>query len=300
MKAATAVASRSRDIKDILFLTDCSEPSEAAMPFAIALAREYGGTVHALHVQMPEFYAYSTPEGAAVLRQTEGEIARNLARDIDTSLSGVPHDVTVTRDIGVWSAAEDVIRNSAPDLIVLGTHGRTGPRRLVLGSVAEEILRRSDVPVLTVGPYVNSETTPTARFSSILFPTDFTAESLAAEPFAVSFAARNHGRLIVYHAVPEARDEHSADGMTMRINRAKLDLECVAREGTAGCERHVIVGCGEPAEQILKAADENCVDLIVLGVRDVSGPTGLATRISRAVANKVIANARCPVLTVRA
>ena len=300
MKAATATLSRSTSIKDILFLTDFSEPSEAAMPFAIGLAREYGAVVHALHVETPEFYAYSTPEGAAALREAQEEIARNLRRDLDTNLSGIAHDVTVTRESNVWTAVEDVIYNTSPDLIVLGTRGRTGPRRLILGSVAEEILRRSEVPVLTVGPRVSSEITPTARFSCVLFPTDFTPESLAAEPFAVSFAAKNYGRLIVYHAMPEPADQKSADSMTMRINRARLDLECIARQSVDGCERRVIVGCGDPANEILKVADENGVDLIVLGVRDASGSTTLATRVSRAIANKVIANARCPVLTVRA
>lgn len=295
-----SVAAKSvHPIKDILFLTDFSEPSEAAMPFATSIAREYGGTVHALHVQTPEFYAYSTPESAAVLRETEEEISRSRRRDLDTRLSGIPHDVTVARDIGVWTAAEEIIRDVQPDLIVLGTHGRTGPRRLVLGSVAEDILRRSTIPVLTVGPYVSTDITPTGRFDCILFPTDFTPESLAAEPFAVSLAARTYGRLIVYHAIPEPRDEQSADSMTARINRAKLDLEFVAREGTDGCQRQVIVSCGDAADEILKVAHEHSADLIVLGVRNVSGSTNVATRISRAVANKVIANAHCPVLSVR-
>ena len=300
MKAASPVWRRSTSIKDVLFLTDFSESSAAAMPFAIGLAREYSAAVHALHVETPEFYAYSTPEGAAALRDAEEAVARNLRRDLDASLTGIPHDVTVTGDSNVWSAVEDVIYNTMPDLIVLGTRGRAGPRRLVLGSIAEEILRRSEVPILTVGPCVSSDLTSTARFSCILFPTDFTPESLAAEPFAVSLAAKNYGRLIVYHALPEPSDQKSADNMTMRINRAKLDLECVARQGIDGCERQVIVGCGDPANEIVEVAAENSTDLIVLGVRDVSGSTTLATRVSRAIANKVIANAHCPVLTVRA
>ena len=287
-------------LKDILFLTDLSEPSEAAMPFAIAIAREYGATIHALHVQTPEYYAYATPESAAVALEVEDELARKAKHILDLRLGSVPHDVAVVRDTRVWPAVEEAIGNCEADLIVLGTHGRTGPRKLLLGSVAEEILRRAEVPVLTVGPCVNGEITPRAQFGSILFPTDFTASSLAAAPFAVLLAAKNHSRLIVYHALHEAKEATSAGEMELRVTRAMRDLNCVALRGTEGCERKAIVGSGEPAEQILQVAKEQRADLIVLGVRDVGGHTGLTTRLSRAIASKVIAGACCPVLTVRA
>ena len=81
------------------------------------------------------------------------------------------------------------------DLIVLGTHGRTGAEKLLLGSVAEEIFRRSPVPVLTIGPGVRSSTHNAGRFRRVLFATDLSPESLAAAPYAITLAQENQARL---------------------------------------------------------------------------------------------------------
>src|SRR5690348_5247441 len=80
-------------LKNVLFLTDFSEPSEAALPFAIAIAREYGARLHALHVLTPEPYVYSTPEAIAAAMEAQDEKAQMDMQGLEAQLAGVPHNV---------------------------------------------------------------------------------------------------------------------------------------------------------------------------------------------------------------
>jgi nucleotide-binding universal stress UspA family protein len=144
-------------LKNILFLTDFSAPSEAALPFAAAIARGYGARVYALHVFMPPPYVFMTPELTAAAMEAEDENARAEMRRVESQLAGLEHESIIEQGIGVWDAVEQVIQEHHIDLLVLGTHGRTGAEKVLLGSVGEEIFRRSPVPVLTIGPGVRAE-----------------------------------------------------------------------------------------------------------------------------------------------
>src|SRR6202142_1476859 len=181
VQAPTQVA-----FKDILFLTDFSKSSEAALPFAIAIARNFDGTIHVLHVLTPVI-----PESCPAAITADEELSEVEMQKVESQLAGVVHETTMDRVIGVWPAIERAIEDPHIDLVVLGTHGRTGAQKFLLGSVAEEIFRCSTVPVLTIGPSVRKGTHKGARFRRILFATDFTPESLAAAPYAISFAQEN-------------------------------------------------------------------------------------------------------------
>ena len=107
---------------------------------------------------------------------------------VESQFAGLSHDAAVVRSVGIWPALEKAISDCNADMIVLGTHGRTGAQKVLLGSAAEEIFRRARVPVLTIGPSVRKNIHNGAHFNRVLFATDFTPESLAAAPYAVSFA----------------------------------------------------------------------------------------------------------------
>lgn len=177
-------------LRNILYLSDFSSPSEAALSFAIALGREYGAKVHALHILLPTPYpyAYSAPGFTAAALEAEEENAQAEMKKVESQMAGLEHDTNVARGITVWPGVEQAIRDCAIDLIVLGTHGRTGADKLMLGSVAEEIFRRSPVPVVTIGPCAHSGAHKHGRFRRVLFATDLTPESLAGAPYAVSLA----------------------------------------------------------------------------------------------------------------
>jgi nucleotide-binding universal stress UspA family protein len=133
-------------LKNILFLTDFSEPSEAALPFAAAVARHYGAKVYALNVVVPAAYVSTSPDLASTMIEAVEENAKLSMNRVQACFGGVDKESIIERGIDVWSAVEQAIQEHEVDLIVLGTHGRTGATKFLLGSVAEEIFRRSPVP----------------------------------------------------------------------------------------------------------------------------------------------------------
>jgi len=285
-------------INNLLYLTDFSQPSEAALPFAVSIAREYGAKVYAFHVLIPAVYTYTTPETAAAALEAQEDDAQANMQRVKAQLVGLAHETVVERNTGVWLALEAAIQDYAIDLIVVGTHGRTGAQKLLMGSVAEEIFRRSHVPVLTIGPFEKHGAHRAARFRHVLFATDFSEDSLAAAAYALSMAQENEARLTLLHVLkePEAFDKSTED----RIASASFQLrEIVPPSAESWCRPDAVVRFGAAADGILALAKERDVDLIVLGVRGNRGVPGAATHLERATAHKVVAHAPCPVLTVR-
>src|ERR1700741_572820 len=265
-------------IKNVLFLTDFSEPSEVALPFALAIARGYGATIHALHVLTPAPYAYVGPDTIPLAIEAQEESAKLEMQRVDAQLTGVPHDVNVVHGLGVWPIVEQQIADQQADMIVLGTHGRTGAQRLLLGSVAEEILRQARIPVMTIGPEVPWAVHNGARFHRVLFATDFTPESLAATPYALSFAQENQAGLTLLRVVRLRDPEVERHPVGPSVANIMHELhELVPRDAELWCRPETVVEFGEPSERILHVAAERRADLIVLGVRSAAGHVSAAT-----------------------
>src|SRR5580692_10996677 len=93
-------------LKNILYLTDFSEPSEAALPFAVSIAREYGCKIHALHVLTPLMYTYTPPELADSAIAAQEESAEMDMQRLGAQLSGLRHETMVERDVAIWPALE--------------------------------------------------------------------------------------------------------------------------------------------------------------------------------------------------
>jgi nucleotide-binding universal stress UspA family protein len=182
-------------LKNFLFLTDFSEPSDIAIPYVIAIAREYEAKVYALHVLTPVPLAHATPESTASVIEGFEEGAQMEMQRLDSQLVGISHETIIIRGESVWSCVEKILPDREIELMILGTHGRTGAMKFLLGSVADEIFRRASVPVLTIGPSVRKGVHSGGRFHRVLCPTDFTREAQAAAPFAVSMARENQARL---------------------------------------------------------------------------------------------------------
>ena len=289
----TTIAKSTRiTLKSVLYLTDFSEPSEAALPFAVAIASDYGAKVHALHVLTPVI-----PETCTDAIHADEELASNEMAKVDSQLSGVVHDTAIARGVGVWPAIEQAIRERNIGLIVLGTHGRTHAQKLLLGSFAEETLRRSSVPVLTIGPHVRKSKTTSGAFHSVLFATDFSKPCEAAAPFAVSLAEENDAQLILLYVAPKPGGNEQGELAIADVMQRLGDI--VPSDARRWCRPSPIVQYGDAADRILEVAIERGADLIVLGVRDAGGHLGAATHLERATAHKVVAYAQCPVLTVR-
>jgi nucleotide-binding universal stress UspA family protein len=296
----TAQANKRITVKNILFLTDFSEPSGAALPFASAIARTYGSVVHALHVLLPSAYTYMTPEMATTFLDNEEDRARAEMQRVEAELMGQPRETIIERGGAVWPVLSEVLKEREIDLIVLGTHGRTGVQKLLLGSSAEEVFRRARVPVMTIGPAVRNGAHSGGRFRCVLFATDFNAVSTVAAAYAVSLAQENQARLVLLHVLPKPRQGKTGRSRDLSVAEAMHQLqELMSPEAELWCRPEAMVQHGDPAEQILAAASQCGADLIVLGVRGLDGLAGVRTRVERATAYQVVVHAPCPVLTVR-
>jgi nucleotide-binding universal stress UspA family protein len=201
-----------------------------------------------------------------------------------------------------WAVVSGVMKKNKVDLIVMGTHGRRGFEMLVLGSFAKEIFRRARCPVLTVGPRTELRGARNS-LKQILFPTDFSRESEAAEPYAVSLARRSAAQLTLLNVVKSSRFKLSPG--TSSPPRADLDhaqqrLEAAAwrmQGSKASTATTILVEKGSNGgKRILTMAKRLGADLIILGV---SGPRKIADRLGQTVAYRVVCAAPCPVLTIR-
>jgi nucleotide-binding universal stress UspA family protein len=296
----TVSASQRLVLKNILFLVDFSEPSAAALPFAAMIARSYGAKVTAMHVVVPAACTDMTPEMSASLLDAQEDAAMTEMGRVEAELAGLPREATIARDVGVWPVLSKMLQENDIDLIVLGTHGRTGLKKAVFGSTAEEIFRRTTVPVLTIGPAVRSGIHSGGRFHCVLFATDFNAVSGAAASYAVSLAQENQSRLVLLHAVPARKHGKATKSSELSVAEALHRLEdLLPRDAELWCRPESVVEHGEAGAQILATAQRCGADLIVLGVRGMDTLTEIVTRVERATAYEVVAHAPCPVLTVR-
>ena len=299
-------------LKNILFATDFSEASQAALPYTAAIARRYDSQLHIAHITSPASYVISSQPGDPVTLDSIHEAALADARQrmetLASHLKTVPHH-TYLREGEVWESLSNLIRAHEIDLLVVGTHGRTGVEKLLLGSKAEEILRQSTCPVLTVGPKIGGRAKLTTienegkdlapveiSLRQIVYATDFSPESLAAAPFATSLAQEFQTKLTLLNVIEKYTDMDRQPGP---IDLALQRLEkLVPEEASLWCSPRPSVQFGPPADCILQEAQDSKADLIVLGVRTAAGKLGAATHLPWATAHKVIAQAHCPVLTI--
>jgi nucleotide-binding universal stress UspA family protein len=293
MKAATA-KTRTK-FENILFATDFSPAAAHAIPFIKKIARHFESNLVALHVKPPVVNPMTQPgtwpadlEAAKVFDKEHREQLLDTFAGIDTKV--------VIEEGNIQSQLENAIQKYDTDLVVIGTRGRTGLAKMLLGSVAEEIFRTVPCPVLTVGPHSDARK---ADIREILFATDFAAEAPAAATYAISLAQEFEARLTLLHVIPEPKPGDLVSWSDVRESSKKLLRNLVPAEAEAWCKPEYFVERGDPAQRILDLANVRGVDLIILGAQPEKGVPGAATHLPIATAHKVVAHANCPVLTVR-
>ena len=287
-------------LNSILFLTDFSDSSATAVPFATSIVRAYGSVLHALHVLVPSPLTYLAAEASVTVIDDEEDRAKEEMRRLGAAFSGLQSETLIERGDAVWPVLAEVLQRQEFDLIILGTHGRTGLQKFLLGSSAEEVFRRAPVPVLTIGPAVQVGAHGGGRFRCVLFATDFNAVSAAAAPYAVSLAQENQSRLVLLHVLPKPKPgKLDRDGGRSIAESLHHLHEFVSAEAELWCRPDAVVQHGDAAKEILQAANDCEADLIVLGVRGMDRLVAVATHVDKTIAYQVAANARCPVLTIR-
>jgi nucleotide-binding universal stress UspA family protein len=178
------------------------------------------------------------------------------------------------------------------DLIVAGTHSKWGLERLVLGSTAEELIRNSACPVLTVGPHAKLPPDGPLVFRTIVYATDFSGQAAKAAVFALSFAQDSGAHIYLCHI---SRTEPGMERVALDA-RFKTALNRMIPESVfEWCTPETVVRHGDPARAILEHAAKVNADLIVLGARNSSF---WLTHIEHGLTPDLLAEATCPVMTV--
>ncbi|MCC7416778.1 MAG: universal stress protein [Acidobacteria bacterium] len=298
------------EFRQILCPTDLSEPSARALAHAAAIARWYDAKLTVLYV-VPTFDPMLVPpialEGSAqtLYPPTREEVLASVRRFVERAGAAA-----VAREIAADSGQPagtivDRAGSMPADLIVMGTHGRSGFDRVMIGSVAEKVLRKAVCPVLVVPPHAHGEAARQVRFKTILCPVDFSSSSVQALGLALDLARQADGTVILLHAIEWlAEDEPRGDGrFNMQEFRqyladdARRRLHALAAdEPRTWSEIQEVVTFGRPHREVLRIAEESKPDLIVMGVHG-RGALGLA--LFGSTTHQVVRAAPCPVLTVR-
>ncbi len=297
-------------IRNVLYATDFSATSEAALPYAVATCRHFGSTLHIAHVLSETSLLMMTGGVDCVSLGTLYEDAHTDALEKIQAVAGrlgkIPHR-TYVRHGQIWANLREIVAKNEVDLIVVGTHGRTGLGTLLLGSVAEDILRHVPCPVLTVGPRIcgrarlpefhgkNRELAPVElELQHILYATNFAAASLAAAPAAIALAGEFEARLTLMHVIEKYGNLEERPGPIEDGVRRLQEL--VPEDMALAYTPEVLMEFGSAPDCIVKAAVERESDLIVLGARRAD----LTSHFPWTTVHKVVVHAFCPVLTVPA
>lgn len=306
------------EIKTILCPIDFSDHSRRALDHAVTIARWYKSTITVLHVcptVPPAAFGLESPPGGAVLTPADRErLTTAMARFIEAS--NAP-EIPIEIVIGQSSAtASEILKEASamqPDLLVIGTHGRSGFDRLVLGSVTEKVLRKANCPVLTVPAHAPETLAVTpVLFKRIVCPIDFSDSSMHALNYAMSLAQEADARLTVLHVMQydlevEAPEMYATVIADRRLTVTDYRKRCeqysqerlrsaVPDTVRAYCTVETMLATGKPHREILRVAIEQQADLIVMGVQ---GRSAVDLTIFGSTTQHVVRQATCPVLTIR-
>ena len=299
-------------VRHIVCAVDFSEFSARALAHAAALARWYDARLTALHVWanipafnvVPSIQRYENPSASledaerAALTQELTSFCRHVA-------GGVAFTPVLAEAPGIEDEIAAQVNALHADLLVVGSHGRSGFQHVLLGSVAEKIVRKAPCPVMVVPPR-DATTVSDVSFKKIVCPVDFSETSLAALEYALSLAEESDSRLTLVYALelpPELHALPTSEGVDVDAVRAAAQADALTRlralipvNARAYCTVETIVADGKAHRAVLATARETHADLIVMGV---SGHGALDRWVFGSNTASVMRAAACPVLIVR-
>jgi nucleotide-binding universal stress UspA family protein len=290
--------------RSVLIATDFSAASERPLRHSLALARFYGARLCLVHVISSMDLAMA---GAGAIAVCEEAVLREAAELKDSlirsgALAGIQHKFIVRRG-EIWPALREIIRQENADLVLAGTHGRHGVGKLFFGSIAEQIFRQADCPVLIFGPHCDDRpwfercTTPL----TFLLATDFGHASLHGLPRVVAAANQLGAKLAFLSIVPAAPSDTDGELKTCQTDARMTTLQRLTElVNDAGLdlkpELYVESKSERPvSEKIIEAAGTLRADLIMMGLHH-SDYAGVISHLDLAITYDVACQAGCPVL----
>ncbi len=274
---------------DVLLATDGSDTASKAVKQGFEVAVKFDASVHILCVgtHADQASGETSVIGADDSAETIVQTANQKGRDFDVDVQDVVRTGRPHREILAYADQQGI------DLLVLGTQGRTGLRKLVLGSVATSVVREATQPVLTVSKNVSNVR---STFNQILIPTGGRPGVSAAITHGIELSAAYLARVHAVHVVDDtiSRERAYLD-MAREFGREATDAVAVQAASTSvGTTRQILRG--DPATKIQDYIESHGVDLVVMGTES---RTGVERLVLGSVAERVLAAAPVPVLTVR-
>ncbi|MGO8786718.1 MAG: universal stress protein [Terriglobia bacterium] len=290
------------ELKRILCPIDFSQFSIRAYLHALSLAEHYGAKLFVQHVV--ELWRYPSADFAVSAGSFEDfcrDLGENCEKELQQFLENyTPGDIqpecVVQRGIAPDSILTFAEAQKA-DLIVMGTHGRRGFDRLMLGSVTERVMRKASCPVLVVHKPSHDFIIPDSRqdavnLNRILFCTDFSANSRRALDYALSLAAEYGAELTLVHVlenIPPSTSKEATAKAAERLDKLiPLEMHKSGKVRTTVC-------IGKPYEQIIRIARETQTEMAVMAVR---GRSALNLAVFGSTTHRVVQLGPCPVLVV--
>jgi len=281
----------------LLFATDFSAASETAFEYAKSITERYRAQLYVVHViDLDVFDLISSESTTDVLKQAHEQARQKIADMITTR--ELPSDqchIVVTHGV-VPDALTGLMRQHDIELAVLGTHGRRAFKKLLLGSIAEEVFRIAPCAVLTVSP----KTAPIAaniKVRHVLYPVEFAPDPSDAAKYAISLAERYGAQLTVMNVAEDMpASANTREDFPMPAGRWIEDH--ISKSSGLRSRLHFERGFGPAAKAILNFASNATVDVIVVGVYP-QDPTIAAHLPKSDTAYELVSRAPCPVLTIR-
>lgn len=279
----------------ILLATDIGD-ADYLIPYAIVQARASDAKLILAHVIAPveslPLSPIAIPSGESPATEQEAKrMLEGMAAKVRGS--GVACEILV-RDGSPQRVVPEMVKSSHADRLILGTHGRGRLAKLLLGSVAQEILDKVEVPVCTIGPHAHT-TSPPETPRKILHPVSFRPGYEESACLALDIAQFYGSEITLLHVLePNPKEEQDS----VRVAKwARQELQrLIPDEAPLWTYVNAQVEVGKVVEQVLDVAAEMAADLVVLGI-DKNG-SFWPIRGERS-AHDIIAQAKCPVLTIR-
>jgi nucleotide-binding universal stress UspA family protein len=293
MGVVNEIGDSSISLSNILFAMDFSPSSLRAYPYAADIALHYGGKVFVAHVVPSGACDEVTSAEQVKLDRLLEAAAEAGLNDPRGALRQIPHEVLIDHG-DICARLMTTADKFKIDLVVIGTHGWRGIRKLLKGSTAEKITWLATGPVLTVGPRVS----PQLGFKRILYATDFLPAAAHAFTYAISLAREFGAELLVLHVNDQSGEEPPAEAGSKTFEFLHKHSTSSAIAGILDRSR-VLVDFGPAADLILEHSTIRNVDLIVMGLRHLDGlKARIGTHLPGSTPYELASRARCPVLTV--
>jgi nucleotide-binding universal stress UspA family protein len=296
------------NIRTIVCTTDFSDFSNRAIPFGVALAKEFGAKLYLCHViDLSSVAMYG--EGFSDPLMLESKITDYAHEHLQDLIGDMDIDWESLTSVGhTADEIAHIAKEKGADLVVSATHGRSGLKRLILGSVTERLMRTLPCPMYIVRSLERDPAAPIMaemKLKRILVGCDFSTDSDLAVQYGLSLAQEFQTELYLAHVLEptvykdmstQVAGASDSDREGLRDKLARKLEGMVPEEAKQWCTPETVLLAGHPSDELTKYAVVNKMDLIVLGVR---GHSVMESLLVGSTTDRVVRQAPCPVLSVR-